>query len=102
MFCNVALPPTSPVLRNPSRVLGDSSQQPRADFLIVVKGEDDVWLVSLGQGAMRARLAFDRLTPTQQARMRRAFVAGQLPTLRGRVTCPSGTRKKPVRSAKDT
>ena len=66
-------------------MLCNSGQHSRTDFLIVVEGEDYVRVVSLGQGAMGAGLALTvQPQRSKAARMRRAFVAGQLLTRRGR------------------
>ena len=47
------------VARCQTRVLGDSGKNPRAEFLVVVKGEDKVGPISTGERPVRAGLALD-------------------------------------------
>jgi len=62
-------------------VLGDSSEHSRAQFLVVMKGEDKVRPITTRERAVRARLTLTtQPIRCKAARTRRALVAGQLLT----------------------
>ncbi len=48
-------------------MLCDSTKDPWAEFLVVVKGEDEVRAIRARQSAMRARLTFDRPADSPQS-----------------------------------
>ena len=56
------------VVRCQTGVLGDSGKNPRAEFRVVMKGEDKVRPIRMGERPVRARLALDHPADSLQTR----------------------------------
>ena len=69
------------VARCQTGVLGDSGKNAWAELLVVMKGEDKVWPIRMGERPVRARLALDHPADSlQRGENPPRFVAGQLLT----------------------